>query len=114
MSLSTVYKSSPFVGNKQPAELPSFYVLKHFGGIESPLTAVLKEMERSDEDIRRAEIIRGISEEARRPLLRQKLSVLVPVPHKPIHVMQVLGTFPKLTIAPRDHLNDRIPEERAF
>ncbi|KAH6935549.1 hypothetical protein HPB50_006766 [Hyalomma asiaticum] len=106
--------NSPFVGNKQPAEQPQSYVIKHFGGIDSPFTTVLKEMERSEEDIRRDEIIHGISEEAKRSLLRQKLSALVPLPHKPLHILQLSGTFPKLTIAPRDHLNDCTPEERAF
>ncbi|KAL3216120.1 hypothetical protein MRX96_033181 [Rhipicephalus microplus] len=71
-------------------------------------------MERSEEEIRHDEIIRGISEEARRSLLCEKLSALVLLPHKPLHVMQLSGTFPKLTIATRGHLNNRTPEERAF
>ncbi|KAH7931527.1 hypothetical protein HPB52_025613 [Rhipicephalus sanguineus] len=76
--------------------------------------ALHTEMERSEEEIRHDEVIRGISEEARRSLLREKLSALVPLPHKPLHMLQLSGTFPKLTMAPRDHLNDPTPEERAF
>nr|XP_054920619.1 uncharacterized protein LOC126517764 [Dermacentor andersoni] len=46
------FLSYPFVGNKQPAELPPTYVTQHFGGIESPFTTVLKEMEKSEAEIR--------------------------------------------------------------
>ncbi|KAL3189295.1 hypothetical protein MRX96_002960 [Rhipicephalus microplus] len=71
-------------------------------------------MARSEEKIRHDKTICGLSEETRRSLLREKLSALIPLPHKPLHMLELSGTFPKLTMAPRDHLNDRTPEGRAF
>ncbi|XP_075560580.1 uncharacterized protein LOC142592791 [Dermacentor variabilis] len=106
--------NSPFVANKQPAELPPTYITQHFGGIESPFTTVLKEMEKSEAEIRRGEILHQIFEKDRRALLHQKLNILLKSPHRPLHMLGVLGDFPKVTIAPRNHLQGLTPEERAF
>ncbi|KAH6933548.1 hypothetical protein HPB50_016226 [Hyalomma asiaticum] len=47
-------------------------------------------------------------------VLRQKLSVLLPPPHRPLHMPRATGSFPKLSVVRRDYVQEVKPEERDY
>ncbi|XP_049518712.1 uncharacterized protein LOC119440104 [Dermacentor silvarum] len=103
------YKS-PFVGNKQPAELSPFYALKHFPGIVSPFTEALQEMARSEADLISIEA----EQEARRVSQLEKIIQLLPAPCNALHVLQISGTYPKLSVAAKDYVQLMTQEQKEF
>ncbi|KAH7933560.1 hypothetical protein HPB49_013918 [Dermacentor silvarum] len=103
------YKS-PFVGNKQPAELSPFYALKHFPGTVSPFTEALQEMARSEADLISIEA----EQEARRVSQLEKIIQLLPAPCNALHVLQISGTYPKLSVAAKDYVQLMTQEQKEF
>lgn len=103
------YKST-FVGNKQPAELSPFYALKHFPGIVSPFTEALQEMARSEADLISIEA----EQEARRVSQLEKIIQLLPAPCNALHVLQISGTYPKLSVAAKDYVQLMTQEQKEF
>ncbi|XP_049514038.1 uncharacterized protein LOC119466117 [Dermacentor silvarum] len=103
------YKS-PFVGNKQPAELSPFYALKHFPGIVSPFTEALQEMARSEADLISIEA----EQESRRVSQLEKIIQLLPAPCNALHVLQISGTYPKLSVAAKDYVQLMTQEQKEF
>ncbi|KAH6920370.1 hypothetical protein HPB50_028643 [Hyalomma asiaticum] len=47
-------------------------------------------------------------------VLRQKLSVLLPPTHRPLHMPRATGSFPKLSVVRRDYVQEVKPEERDY
>ncbi|CAN8020680.1 unnamed protein product [Ixodes persulcatus] len=95
---------SVFAGGRPPAFFPPSYIISHFKGINSPLTNVLRQMNRCPVDLECERLLQDMVGAAVGIVEEVTVQELLPSAEMTVyHALEVTGTYPILRVAPQDH-----------